>query len=259
MTVADDSIEQSPVGYLLADEECRVLARRALDRYRYKMMHRGRSELTQLAMVIIWRASLRYNPSRGASFETFALEAVRFGFGDERRTSRRVMQLGMHGPSIVEAFVARQSGSGPVTVEMMRERFPVLRKADDAEVGRVIQWCTGSELSLDGAAEEDRSLWDTLVAEPAEEPWEVQYEKAFAQVEAMVGTLSPLERSILGRRILASDPETLADLGMDYSISGERVRQVQAKLARRIRGALKEPGHPWIELMRPSMRRAIGL
>jgi RNA polymerase primary sigma factor len=258
VTVSGDPVTAGPVGYALTDEECQALARRSLDRYRYKMVHHGRAELTQLAMVIIWRASLRYDPTRGASFDTFALEAVRFGFGDERRASRRVMQLGMHGPSTVEAFVARQSGDGPVTVEMMRQRFQVLRKADDAEVGRVIQWCAGSELSLDATADDDRSLWDMLAAEPEEAPWEVQHEDAFAQVEAMVGTLKPLERSILARRILAADPETLGDVGTDYAITGERVRQVQAKLARKIRAALKEAGHPWLELMRPSMRRAAG-
>lgn len=259
VTAPGSTAAPGPVGYPLTGEECEALARRSLDRYRYKMAHHGHAELVQLARVIIWRASLRYDPSRGASFDTFALTAVRFGFGDERRLRQRVMQLGMHGPAIVEAFVARRSGDGPVTVEMMRERFKVLRKADDAEVGRVIQWCTGSELSLDAPADDGRSLWDTLADEPAEEPWEARYAEAFAQVEAMVGALKPLERSILGRRILAADPETLGEVGADYAITGERVRQVQAKLARRIRTALKEPGHPWLELMRPSMRRAIGL
>ena len=53
-------------------------------------------------------------------------------------------------------------------------------------------------------------------------------------------TLSGKEAEIFDKRIMAEKPVTLQDLGDKYSISRERVRQIQEKTVKNIKKYLKE-------------------
>ncbi len=48
------------------------------------------------------------------------------------------------------------------------------------------------------------------------------------------------DRQILDERVLAEAPRTLADMGEEFGVSRERVRQVEAKLLKRLREFMKE-------------------
>ena len=61
---------------------------------------------------------------------------------------------------------------------------------------------------------------------------------------AMRPTLDGRERAILERRLLSPQPERLADVGRRLRVSGERVRQLEAQLVDRLRGAV---AHRWGE------------
>jgi len=52
--------------------------------------------------------------------------------------------------------------------------------------------------------------------------------------------LSDRDRQILDERILAEEPRTLADLGTEFEVSRERVRQLEAKLVKRLRTYMEE-------------------
>jgi len=51
--------------------------------------------------------------------------------------------------------------------------------------------------------------------------------------------LADRDRQILSRRVLAEDPETLAELGEEFGVSRERVRQLEARLVDRLRAFMK--------------------
>ena len=53
-------------------------------------------------------------------------------------------------------------------------------------------------------------------------------------------SLSERDLQILNERILADEPRTLADLGTEFEVSRERVRQLEAKLVKRLRGYMEE-------------------
>lgn len=53
-------------------------------------------------------------------------------------------------------------------------------------------------------------------------------------------TLGERDERILDERILAEDPRTLAELGEEFDVSRERVRQLEAKLVKRLRGYMEE-------------------
>ena len=52
--------------------------------------------------------------------------------------------------------------------------------------------------------------------------------------------LDERDRRILDERILAEEPRTLAELGEEFEVSRERVRQLEAKLVKRLRTYMEE-------------------
>jgi RNA polymerase sigma-32 factor len=59
-------------------------------------------------------------------------------------------------------------------------------------------------------------------------------------VAEFAGTLEPRDRQILDQRVLADEPRTLADMGEEFGVSRERVRQLEARLVKRLREFMKE-------------------
>lgn len=59
-------------------------------------------------------------------------------------------------------------------------------------------------------------------------------------VAEFADSLEPRDRRILDERVLADEPRTLADMGEEFGVSRERVRQLEARLVKRLREFLKE-------------------
>ena len=60
------------------------------------------------------------------------------------------------------------------------------------------------------------------------------------KIEAFATTLEERDLQILRERILAEEPLTLAELGERYQVTRERVRQLEAKLVKRLRKFMEE-------------------
>jgi len=60
------------------------------------------------------------------------------------------------------------------------------------------------------------------------------------QVAGFMETLDDRDRRIVEERILASEPKTLNELGDDFGVSRERIRQLEARLVDQLRAYMKE-------------------
>ena len=60
------------------------------------------------------------------------------------------------------------------------------------------------------------------------------------QVQEFAKTCDERETRILEERLLAEEPKTLADLGEEFGVSRERVRQLEARLMKRLQEHMKE-------------------
>jgi len=60
------------------------------------------------------------------------------------------------------------------------------------------------------------------------------------QVERFAVDLDPREQRILRERVLADEPRTLQEIGDDFGLTRERVRQIEKKLVDNLREYLKE-------------------
>ncbi|MFP6654964.1 MAG: RNA polymerase factor sigma-32 [Myxococcota bacterium] len=61
-----------------------------------------------------------------------------------------------------------------------------------------------------------------------------------SKVNAFAESLAERDLLILNQRILADEPKTLAELGEEFSISRERVRQLEAKIVEQLRTYMRE-------------------
>jgi RNA polymerase sigma-32 factor len=60
------------------------------------------------------------------------------------------------------------------------------------------------------------------------------------KIDEFAASLSERDLIILRQRILAEEPRTLAELGEEFEVSRERVRQLEAKLVKRLRVYMEE-------------------
>ncbi len=60
------------------------------------------------------------------------------------------------------------------------------------------------------------------------------------KVQAFAEDLEQRDQQILRERLLAEEPKTLADLGKDFGVSRERVRQLEARLMKRMQAYMRE-------------------
>jgi RNA polymerase sigma-32 factor len=60
------------------------------------------------------------------------------------------------------------------------------------------------------------------------------------RVQEFVEGLEDRDRKLFQERVLADEPKTLAELGEELGVSRERVRQLEARLVKRLREQLKD-------------------
>jgi RNA polymerase sigma-32 factor len=125
--------------------------------------------------------------------------------------------------------------------------------ADPHQIEEIISRLTNKDQSLDSpmADGSDSSFIDFLAdtkSNPEDRVMESQravYVKS--QIESALARLTPREQSIARQRLMAENPLTLEDLGSQYAISKERVRQIESNVKAKLKKALA--GH--IDLMLP--------
>ena len=104
------------------------------------------------------------------------------------------------------------------------------------------------DTSMDAPARRDQqdgpSFGDQLATAGSNTEQDVasaQMRRVFLEnVEQLAEELDERDTRILRERLLAEEPTTLADLGKDFGVSRERVRQLEARLVRKLRTLLEE-------------------
>ncbi|MCU0577743.1 MAG: RNA polymerase factor sigma-32 [Desulfobacterota bacterium] len=125
--------------------------------------------------------------------------------------------------------------------------------ADPHQVEEIISRLTGRDQSLDSPMTEgsDTSFLDFLVdtrLSPEDRVMESQRTSFVKkQIDSALERLTPRERDIARNRLMAENPLTLEDLGRQYDISKERVRQIENN----VKAKLKKTLAGQVDLMLP--------
>jgi RNA polymerase sigma-32 factor len=196
-------------------------------------------DIVQEGNIGLLKAAERFDPARGCRLVTYAAywiraeireyvvrgyRIVRLGSSkSERRALRTYRKTRERDPEVLAA----QSGLSPARVTAL---LPLLM-ARDVSIDRAPM--------ADGVAPSERLAAD--VPTPEDQAGAAEERKQLADhLEVVVSELSAREQRIVKVRWLTESPRTLEQLGAEFGISKERVRQIEERAKKRMRARLEE-------------------
>ncbi|MBN2800166.1 MAG: sigma-70 family RNA polymerase sigma factor [Deltaproteobacteria bacterium] len=207
-------------------------------------------DLIQEGNVGLVKALSRYDPYREIRFSSYAQYWIRAMIMRFLLDNHRMVRLGSTRAGR-KLFFQLQKERDRLIREGITPTTKLLAEAigvDESEVDLVDQHLRAPALSLDSPTGEDdgRPLSEILPAQDGRNP---ESEAANQELGGIIqvklaefaATLkNERERTIWERRLIAQDPVSLAVLGDEYGISKERIRQVEARIKKRLKAFLEE-------------------
>ena len=207
---------------------------------RYASKSMSFQDLIQEGCVGLIRGAEKFDFKRGYKFSTYAhwwiRQAVTRSISDQSRTIRLPVHLFeiISRMSKVERQMVMKLGRDP-TVEELAEAL-------DMTVDKIKQIKKASlvPISLNQTVNDDdkRTVEETLVDDYTEHPDDATGKVLLKEdLENVLNTLNPRERDVLRLRYGLDDGrvKTLEEIGNVFSVTRERIRQIEAKALRKLR------------------------
>lgn len=218
--------------------------------YEYRRAYRNIMDLIQEGNIGLMQAVKRYDPYRGVKLSSYAAWWIRAYMLRFILNNWRLVKLGTTQAQRKLFFnlskeKARLSAMG---VEPTHAEIAQRLSVDEKEVVDMDRRLSSSDTSLDvhvGDSEgKPTTRMDLMVAPSAgpdqlTEGMELQ-EIVRQKLEEFRGTLAGKDLVIFDRRLVAEDPVTLQQLGEEFGVSRERVRQLEARITGKLRTFLAD-------------------
>ena len=217
--------------------------------YQYRQAYRNILDLVQEGNIGLMEAVRKYDPYRGVKLSTYAAWWIRAYMLKYILNNHRMVKLGTTQAQRKLFFNLKKErakleamGIEP-TAALVAEALNVPEREVKAMEGRMLS----ADTSLDAQVtnHEGEGVARVTLLESNTPP--VDDAIADAELGDVLGqklrtygdTLTGKERAIFDKRLIADDPVTLQDLGTEFGVSRERVRQIEKRLLEKMRVYLK--------------------
>lgn len=218
--------------------------------YEYRRAYRNMMDLIQEGNIGLMQAVKRYDPYRGVKLSSYAAWWIRAYMLRYILNNHRMVKIGTTQAQRKLFFnlakeKARLTAMG---IEPTHDEIAKSLNVDSKDVVEMDRRLARGDASLDTPVSEadGRSLAriDLLPSasmgpEGATETAELSL-LVREKLEEFRETLSGKDTTIFDRRLVAEDPVTLQQLGDEFGVSRERVRQLEARLRNRLGSFLRE-------------------